>query len=172
MTWKLQIMISACGQFCAKQLSVQDINIWSIICVLRCYQCFLKLANPSSMIRHTLFYVWAHQKKTVLFIFFSFLGTCRLYYSISVEEKKSQLTAILSSRSLTRILFLFQEMVGSGWPLGGIHSKTAGSPAATTTSLGVWRKSSLRTAGNRCKQTFKLCINFFVEDTFLYTFVS
>ena len=54
-------------------------------------------------------------------------------------------TVILSSRSLTRTLFLFQEMVGSGWPLGGMHSMTAGSPAATTTSLGVWRKSSLRT---------------------------
>lgn len=61
-------------------------------------------------------------------------------------QKCSQLTVILSSRSLTRTLFLFQEMVGSGWPLGGIHSMTAGSPAATTTSLGVWRKSSLRTA--------------------------
>lgn len=56
------------------------------------------------------------------------------------------LTVILSSWSVTWMLFLFQEMVGSGWPLGGIHSITAGSPAATTTSLGVWRKSSLRTA--------------------------
>lgn len=55
------------------------------------------------------------------------------------------LTVILSSWSVTWMLFLFQEMVGSGWPLGGMHSMTAGSPAATTTSLGVWRKSSLRT---------------------------
>lgn len=44
-------------------------------------------------------------------------------------------------------------MVGSGWPLGGMHSMTAGSPAATTTSLGVWRKSSLRTGEERERWT-------------------
>lgn len=54
-----------------------------------------------------------------------------------------KLTEILLSLSLTRTLFLFQEMLGSGWPRGGIHSSTAGSPAATTASLGAWRKSSL-----------------------------
>lgn len=38
-------------------------------------------------------------------------------------------------------------MVGSGWPLGGTHSRIAGSPAATTTSVGFCLKSSRNTAG-------------------------
>lgn len=36
-------------------------------------------------------------------------------------------------------------MVGSGCPRGGWHSNMAGSPAATTTSVGFWRKSSRST---------------------------
>lgn len=55
------------------------------------------------------------------------------------------LTEMRSSLVLTRALLRFQDTEGSGWPRGGTHSNTAGSPAATTTSLGAWRKSSLRT---------------------------
>ncbi len=61
------------------------------------------------------------------------------------KERRQNFTVILSSLSFTFTLFLFQEIVGSGWPRGGMHSITAGSPAATTTSLGVCRKSSRRT---------------------------
>lgn len=50
-----------------------------------------------------------------------------------------------SSLALTRTLLRFHDTVGSGWPRGGTHSSTAGSPAATTMSLGACRKSSLRT---------------------------
>lgn len=56
-----------------------------------------------------------------------------------------ELTVTRSSLVLTRTLLRFQDTVGSGWPLGGTHSNTAGSPAATTTSLGACRKSSLST---------------------------
>lgn len=55
------------------------------------------------------------------------------------------LTETRSSLVLTRTLLRFQETVGSGWPRGGTQSNTAGSPAATTTSLGACRKSSLST---------------------------
>lgn len=64
----------------------------------------------------------------------------QLLYSVCVE-----LTEMRSSLVLTRTLLRFQDTVGSGWPRGGTHSNTAGSPAATTTSLGACRKSSLRT---------------------------
>lgn len=56
-----------------------------------------------------------------------------------------ELTVMRSSLVLTLTLLRFQDTVGSGWPRGGTHSNTAGSPAATTTSLGACRKSSLRT---------------------------
>lgn len=61
-----------------------------------------------------------------------------------------------SSLVLTRTLLRFQDTVGSGWPRGGTHSSTAGSPAATTTSLGACRKSSLRTAGKGRRGEIKL----------------
>lgn len=57
----------------------------------------------------------------------------------------AELTVMRSSLVLTLTLLRFQDTVGSGWPRGGTHSKTAGSPAATTTSFGACRKSSLRT---------------------------
>lgn len=60
-------------------------------------------------------------------------------------ENRAELTAMRSSLLLIRTLLRFQNTVGSGCPRGGTHSSTAGSPAATTTSLGACRKSSLRT---------------------------
>lgn len=56
------------------------------------------------------------------------------------------LTVILSSLSSMFIPSFFHDMVGSGCPRGGWHSRTAGSPAATITSAGFCRKSSRRTA--------------------------
>lgn len=72
-----------------------------------------------------------------------------LHGVIEMPEEGFCLTVMRSSLSLMRALFFFQEMVGSGCPLGGMHSITAGSPAATTTSLGAWRKSSLKTTEER-----------------------
>lgn len=61
----------------------------------------------------------------------------------------SVLTVILSSLSSSGEPSFFQEMVGSGWPRGGWHSITAGSPTATMTSEGFCLKSSRSTAGTR-----------------------
>lgn len=57
------------------------------------------------------------------------------------------LTVILPSSSLTGALPFFQDTAGSGWPRGGTHSITAGSPTATTRFPGDCRKSSRRTGG-------------------------
>lgn len=59
------------------------------------------------------------------------------------------LTVILSSLSSRGEPSFFHEIVGSGWPRGGWHSITAGSPTATMTSEGFCLKSSRRTAGTR-----------------------
>lgn len=58
------------------------------------------------------------------------------------------LTVRRLSLSLRRAPSFFQETLGSGWPRGGTHSRTAGSPAATTTSTGGCRKSSRSTGGD------------------------
>lgn len=58
------------------------------------------------------------------------------------------LTVILSSLSSILTPSFFHDMVGSGWPRGGWHSRTAGSPAATITSAGFCLKSSRRTTRN------------------------
>lgn len=55
---------------------------------------------------------------------------------------------ILSSRSSMLTPSFFHDMVGSGCPRGGWHSRTAGSPAATITSAGFCLKSSRKTAKN------------------------
>lgn len=48
-------------------------------------------------------------------------------------------------------------MVGSGCPRGGWHSSTAGSPTATITSTGFWRKSSRRTGKDRKDHSQREC---------------
>lgn len=58
-------------------------------------------------------------------------------------------TVILPSSSLSLARSFFQDTEGSGWPRGGTHSRTAGSPTATTRFPGVCLKSSRRTVGRK-----------------------
>lgn len=66
-------------------------------------------------------------------------------------------TVILSSLSSIFTPSFFHDIVGSGCPRGGWHSRTAGSPAATITSAGFCLKSSRRTARNHKTQVLLTC---------------
>lgn len=70
-----------------------------------------------------------------------------LAHQILSPGTRSRLTVILPSSSLSLALSFFQDTEGSGWPRGGTHSITAGSPTATSTFPGDCRKSSRRTGG-------------------------
>lgn len=71
------------------------------------------------------------------------------------EIKIAAFTVMRSSLSSKLEPSFLQEIVGSGCPRGGWHSRTAGSPTATITSTGFCLNSSRKTGKNTDKQNRK-----------------
>lgn len=84
----------------------------------------------------------------------------------AVLHESSSLTVIRSSLSSRLAPSLLQEIVGSGCPRGGWHSRTAGSPTATITSTGFCLKSSRKTETHRIKKKWKI-----IHDGFKQNFI-
>lgn len=69
------------------------------------------------------------------------------------EIKRAAFTVMRSSLSSKLEPSFLQEIVGSGCPRGGWHSRTAGSPTATITSTGFCLNSSRKTGKKQTSRT-------------------